>query len=115
MRPKLNSTSDLVPLEVLPVLDEALSPSMMSNQRLTPSKLSHIKSSSMGQKSSHSVKNKALSFMDDFCQKREVFLNDDDRTRHQVLKSKSQFGLFKRTVNSVFKSDRDYADVPGMD
>ena len=53
--------------------------------------------------------------MDDFCQKREVFLNNDDRTKHKVLKSQSQYGLFKKTVNNAFKNAKKVPEVPRMD
>jgi hypothetical protein len=43
-----------------------------------------------GKKSSKGVKyEKPLPFLDDFCNKKEVFLNDDDCIKNKVLKSQS--------------------------
>jgi len=58
---------------------------------------------------------KPLVFMDDFCKQRQVFLTNDDRLSYTVNKSKSHFGLFKKTVNNAFKHVKEAPEVFGMD
>lgn len=53
--------------------------------------------------------------MDDFCKKQNVFLSTDDKMKFTVEKSKSQFSLFKNTVNNAFKKVKVYPEVPGLD
>ena len=53
--------------------------------------------------------------MDDFCKKQNVFLSTDDKIKFTVNKSKSQFSLFKNTVNNAFKKVKVYPEVPGLD
>lgn len=56
-----------------------------------------------------------LSFMDDFCKERKVFLTNSDKVNYTVSKSKSHFGLFKKTVNNAFKHVKERPEVWGMD
>lgn len=53
--------------------------------------------------------------MDDFCKQKQVFLTNDDKIDYTITKSKSHFGLFKKTVNNAFKHVKEYPEVYGMD
>ena len=53
--------------------------------------------------------------MDDFCKQKQVFLTNDDKINYTITKSKSHFGLFKKTVNNAFKHVRERPEVYGMD
>ena len=53
--------------------------------------------------------------MDDYCKTQNVFLSNDDRIKHTVDKSKSQFKLFRTTVDKVFQKVKVYPEVPGLD
>ncbi len=53
--------------------------------------------------------------MDDFCKQKQVFLTNDDKVNYTVNKSKSHFGLFKKTVNNAFKHVKERPEVFGMD
>ena len=53
--------------------------------------------------------------MDDFCKERKVFLTNSDKVNYTVTKSKSHFGLFKKTVNNAFKHVKERPEVWGLD
>jgi len=42
-------------------------------------------------------------------------LTNDDKVSYTVNKSKSHFGLFKKTVNNAFKNVKKWPEVFGMD
>lgn len=42
-------------------------------------------------------------------------MTNDDKVSYTVNKSKSQFGLFKKTVNNAFKNAKEWPEVFGMD
>lgn len=44
-----------------------------------------------------------------------MFLTNDDKVSYTVNKSKSHFGLFKKTVNNAFKNVKERPEVFGMD
>ena len=44
-----------------------------------------------------------------------MFLTNDDKVSYTINKSKSHFGLFKKTVNNAFKNVKERPEVFGMD
>lgn len=56
-----------------------------------------------------------LSFMDDFCKDKQIFLTNNDRVNYVITKSKSHFGLFKKTVDGAFKNVKVWPEVFNMD
>jgi hypothetical protein len=60
-------------------------------------------------------KKEPLTFMDDFCKEKQVFLTNNDRVNYVISKSKSHFGLFKKTVDGAFKNVKVWPEVFNMD
>jgi len=53
--------------------------------------------------------------MDDFCAKEQIFLNEDDRIKTKLTKTKDLYQEYKRTVRGAFKHVKKPPEVPGLE